>query len=177
MRVDVWIFNKQTDTLLCACNGGQKLTRLGPACVSGMLALARLVSVCRTPHSFTLCRSLRSSHRSSSDGLHCGGVRGHRQSTVKCLQLKQTIQKKKEKWTSVPSQFHTLWRHAETHLSADGPSCGRLGVQVCLHQASVEWLKWENNYDVNRSEHLLLTLSYGNKSLIVKSESLWTLFS
>lgn len=61
-------------TLLWVCNGGQKLTRFGPACVSGRFALARLVSVCRAPHSFTLCRSLRSSHRSSSGGLHCGGT-------------------------------------------------------------------------------------------------------
>lgn len=61
-------------TLLWACNGGQKLTRLGPAWVSGRFALALLVSVCRTPHSFTLCRLLRSSHRSSSGGLHCGGT-------------------------------------------------------------------------------------------------------
>lgn len=52
------------------------MTRLGPACVSGRLALARPNSVCRTPHSFTLCRSLRSSHRSCSDGLHCRGQEG-----------------------------------------------------------------------------------------------------
>lgn len=52
------------------------MIRLGPACVSGRLALARPISVCRTPHSLTLCRSLRSSHRSCSDGLHCRGQEG-----------------------------------------------------------------------------------------------------
>lgn len=41
-------------TLLWVCRGGHRLTRLGPADVSGMLALALLISVCRTPHSFTL---------------------------------------------------------------------------------------------------------------------------
>lgn len=31
--------------------------------------------VFRTPHSFMCCRSLRSSHRFCSGGLHCGGTR------------------------------------------------------------------------------------------------------
>lgn len=57
-------------TLPCWFSGGQKLIRLGPACVRGRLALARLVNVWSAPHSFTLCRSLKSSHRSNSEGFN-----------------------------------------------------------------------------------------------------------
>lgn len=61
-------------TLLWLCVGGQRLSKLGPACVSGSWALARHMRVFRTPHSFMCCRSLRSSHRFCSGGLHCGGT-------------------------------------------------------------------------------------------------------
>lgn len=60
-------------TLLCVCRGGQKLIKLGPACVSGMLALARVISVCKTLLSLMLWSSLRSSHRSRWAGLHWWG--------------------------------------------------------------------------------------------------------
>lgn len=61
-------------TLPWVCVGGQKLTRLGPACVSGRWALARHMRVLRTPLSFKCRRSLRSSHRFCSGGLRCTGT-------------------------------------------------------------------------------------------------------
>ena len=128
-------------TLLCAWIGGQKLTRFGPACVSGMLALARLVRVWRTPHSLTLCRSLRSSQRSSSDGLHWGGGGGrrHGQSSEVTTGMKVIFLK----ISDVPFQSRTLWHRVASRRSAGGPSLGLLGVQVFLRRASAEWLKRE----------------------------------